>query len=213
MHQRHHCLHAARAAGDPPSFRLAGDEPRWSRTRAFSLDDLALELALDLDARAVGGEAILTLRRVDPEARWGELDAIDFAIASVEREHDGEWREAPHEYDGEVLRVDLADLADGASTRVRVAYRASPRRGLYFTAPDEARPDRECLPLVAQALAGTALTGRKEDGPEHTVATTPAEGAALRKPVANWRALIEARLSDVDLKTKQMRMPYSEAKK
>jgi len=25
--------------------------------------------------------------------------------------------------------------------------------------------------------------------------------------------LIEARLSDVDLKTKQMRMPYSEAKK
>jgi len=78
---------------------------------------------------------------------------------------------------------------------------------------DEARPDQERLRLVAQALAGTALVGRKDDGPEHTVATTPAEAAALNKLVANWRALIEARLSDVDLKTKQMRMPYSEAKK
>lgn len=78
---------------------------------------------------------------------------------------------------------------------------------------DEARPDRERLRLVAQALAGTALAGRKYDGPEHALSTTPAEAAALKKLVANWRALIEARLSDVDLKTKQMRMPYSEAKK
>lgn len=60
---------------------------------------------------------------------------------------------------------------------------------------DEARPDRERLRLVAQALAGTALAGRKDDGPEHTVATTPAEGAALKKLVANWRALIDQRLA------------------
>lgn len=78
---------------------------------------------------------------------------------------------------------------------------------------DEVRPDRERLRLVAQALAGTALAGRKDDGPEHTVATTPAEAAALNKLVANWRALIEASLSDVDLKTKQIIIPYSEAKK
>lgn len=60
---------------------------------------------------------------------------------------------------------------------------------------DEARPDRERLRLVAQTLAGTALAGRKEDGPEHTVATTPAEAAALKKLVANWRALIDQRLA------------------
>jgi len=57
------------------------------------------------------------------------------------------------------------------------------------------------------------LAGRKDNGPEHTLATTPAEGAALKKLVANWRTLVEARLSDVDLKTKQMRIPHSEAKK
>jgi putative DNA methylase len=73
---------------------------------------------------------------------------------------------------------------------------------------DEARPDRERLRLVAQALAGTALAGRKDDGPEHTVATTPAEAAALNKLVANWRALIDQRLADHDLKTGQMRMQY-----
>jgi len=71
---------------------------------------------------------------------------------------------------------------------------------------DEARPDRERLRLVAQTLAGTALAGRKDDGPEHTVATTPAEAAALNKLVANWRALIEARLSDVDIKTGKRKM-------
>jgi putative DNA methylase len=73
---------------------------------------------------------------------------------------------------------------------------------------DEARPDRERLRLVAQALAGTALAGRKDDGPEHTVATTPAEAAALNKLVANWRALIDQRLSDIDSKTGQIKMQF-----
>ncbi|UKL14275.1 DUF1156 domain-containing protein [Dissulfurimicrobium hydrothermale] len=60
---------------------------------------------------------------------------------------------------------------------------------------DEARPDRERLRLVAQTLAGTALAGRKDDGPEHTLATTQAEATALNKLVANWRALIDQRLA------------------
>ena len=60
---------------------------------------------------------------------------------------------------------------------------------------DEARPDRARLRLIAQALAGTALAGKKDDGAEHTVATTAAEQAALKKLVANWRALIDQRLA------------------
>jgi putative DNA methylase len=60
---------------------------------------------------------------------------------------------------------------------------------------DEAHPDRERLRLVAQALAGAALSGKKDDGPEHTVATTPAEQSALKKLVANWRSLIDQRLA------------------
>lgn len=142
MHLRHQCIHSQLAAGGPRGFRLAGDEPRWSRTRAFSLDDLALELRLDHAAGAISGEAILTLRRVDPEARWAELDAIEFELEAVEREAGDGWEPAPFEYDGEILRADLAEVPDGGVTRLRVTYRATPRRGLYFTGPDEARPDR-----------------------------------------------------------------------
>ena len=60
---------------------------------------------------------------------------------------------------------------------------------------DEAQPDREHLRLVAQALAGTALAGSANDGSERLVMTTPAEQAALKRLVANWRALIEQRLA------------------
>nr|BAL53121.1 adenine-specific DNA methylase [uncultured Gammaproteobacteria bacterium] len=55
---------------------------------------------------------------------------------------------------------------------------------------DEAKPDRERLRLLAQVLAGTALEG--QDGAS---VTTPAEAAALKKLLANWRALIEQRLA------------------
>ncbi len=60
---------------------------------------------------------------------------------------------------------------------------------------DEAQPDRERLRLLAQALAGAALEGSRDNGGEHAVATTPAEQAALKKLLANWRALIERRLA------------------
>jgi len=60
---------------------------------------------------------------------------------------------------------------------------------------DEARPDRERLRLVAQALAGTALEGKKGEGAQLVVTTTPTEQAALKKLVANWRTIIDQRLA------------------
>ena len=62
---------------------------------------------------------------------------------------------------------------------------------------DEVRPDRERLRLIAQTLAGTALAGVKVSdlAPSPAMITTPAEQAALRKLVANWRTLIDQRLA------------------
>jgi len=61
---------------------------------------------------------------------------------------------------------------------------------------DEARPDRERLRLVAQALAGTALEGTVGQAASLSgMSTTSAEQTALRKLVANWRALIDQRLA------------------
>ena len=116
-------------------------------------------------------------------------------------------------------RADGATRADGMGTQaplIDILHRIlwlmenEPRNLNRFL--DEARPDRERLRLVAQALAGTSLVGKKDDGPKHTVATTPAESAALRKLVANWRALIDQRLADIEGTLFEI-MRNSEAKK
>jgi len=68
----------------------------------------------------------------------------------------------------------------------------SPRKLNEFL--DEARPDRERLRVLSQALAGAALSGKSEEEAAKLVSTTQAEQAALGKLLANWRSLIEARL-------------------
>jgi len=65
----------------------------------------------------------------------------------------------------------------------------SPRKLNEFL--DEARPDRERLRVLAQALAGAALSGKSEADAAKLVSTTTAEQSALAKLLANWRSLIE----------------------
>ena len=56
---------------------------------------------------------------------------------------------------------------------------------------DEARPDRERLRVLAQALAGAALSGKRDEDAQKLISTTAPEQAALQKLLANWRSLIE----------------------
>lgn len=55
----------------------------------------------------------------------------------------------------------------------------------------ESQPDRERLRVLAQALAGAALSGKSEADAARLVSTTPAEQAALAKLLANWRSVVE----------------------
>ena len=82
-----------------------------------------------------------------------------------------------------------------------------PRKVAKFL--DEARPDRERLRLCAQALAGAALKGKAEGEAKVLVATTASEQAALAKLTANWRAVIEQRLGEYDVKG-QKRMAFDQ---
>lgn len=72
----------------------------------------------------------------------------------------------------------------------------SPRKLNEFL--DDARPDRERLRVLAQALAGAALSGKSEEESAKLVTTTAAEQAALGKLLANWRSLVESRLIPED---------------
>jgi len=58
----------------------------------------------------------------------------------------------------------------------------------------EAQPNHERLHLIAEGLAGKALSGGEKSA--QLVATTTPEQAALQKLTANWRSLITASLFD-----------------
>jgi putative DNA methylase len=88
-----------------------------------------------------------------------------------------------------------APLID-ALHRVLWLMENSPRKLNAFL--DEAQLDRERLRVLAQALAGAALSGKSEEEAGKLVTTTPAEQSAIGKLLANWRSLVESRLAAED---------------
>jgi aminopeptidase N len=133
-----HRLHA-RCAGFAAAARPFGfptSQRHFERARPFAIEHLALDLSLDFDSRSVAGSASLRFRRVDPDAKVLELDAIGFSLDSVTL--DG--AKARFVYDGGRLTVDIPSTVE-RSTLI-VSYRATPRKGLYFLGPDEHVPTR-----------------------------------------------------------------------
>jgi aminopeptidase N len=117
-------------------FAFASSPRHFERPRPFTVEHLALDLALDFDKKSVRGSATLRLRRIDPEAKAVELDAVGFTITAVAIGG----KEAKYTYDGTRLVVPIAPDADRAT--LVVIYSATPRRGLYFLEPDEHVPNR-----------------------------------------------------------------------
>ncbi len=156
-----HRLHARCACGSslakaerssaPRPFAFAGTKRVYERPRPFAIKHIALDLELHVDEKAFHGTATLDVERVDPEATKIALDAVGFELSRVEthtgkgkaHKHDKKsdgWEAAAHVYDGETLEVTIPQGVD--ATSIRVAYRAVPRRGMYFLAPDEHVTDR-----------------------------------------------------------------------
>ncbi len=144
---RHHARCAcgsalsSQAAASRP-FALAGAKRVYERSRPFAIHHIALVLELQVEQKAIRGTATLDVARVDPAAAEIALDAVGFDIEAVEARlyREGAFAPAAHVYDGETLRVTLP--AGAGAAQIRVAYRAVPRRGIYFLAPDEHVTDR-----------------------------------------------------------------------
>ncbi len=122
------------ASGRP--FALPSSTRHFERDLPFAIEHLALDIALDVGKTSIAATASLDVRRVDPSAESLPLDAVGFVVSRVTV--DG--ATTPWRYDGRSLDVSIP--LDRQRARVVVTYTATPRRGLYFLAPDEHYPAR-----------------------------------------------------------------------
>lgn len=138
MEFRDHVLGRCACAAAPGPFTLAGTERKYERSRPFLVRHLKLELSIELEDKSVRGIATLEVERTAPDESRIRLDALGFQLEKVELLTRKKARPARYEYDGEVLSVDGL----GARETIRIRYRATPQRGLYFLEPDRAVRDR-----------------------------------------------------------------------
>ena len=134
-----HCAYlfeAAIGSADGRAFPLPGDQPRWGRPRPFPVESTSLKVRLHLAERAVDGVATLEARRVDRTRTELELDAIDLDVSEVVLLLETETL-ATFRNDGRTLRIDVPLALE--RVRVRITYRCTPRRGLYFVTRRELR--------------------------------------------------------------------------
>jgi aminopeptidase N len=129
------------SSGEPatPPHALPGDHAMWPRDRNVDVLHIKIRVALDVPGKSVTGTATHTVCAMNDGVSSCEFDAIEMQIESVVAgKTPARW-----DYDGEKLRVHLPGaLARGEETQIAISYRATPRLGLYFIAPDEAYPDK-----------------------------------------------------------------------
>jgi aminopeptidase N len=134
-------LHARCAcSGLMAPFVLSGTTRQYERSRPFTVRHLALDLTLEVEKKSVRGSATLDIERLAPKADSLSLDAVGFELEGVELASGRAFRAVAYDYDGD--RIVVRGLSGLKRGRLRVTYRATPPRGLYFLAPDSKVKDR-----------------------------------------------------------------------
>jgi aminopeptidase N len=110
-----------------------------TRSRTYDLQHVKLELGLDWKTREVSGLATLRLAPLNDGLARVELDAADLTMEAVLlRDHPLEFATS-----GEQLHVTLdRPYAAGETFELALRYRTHPRKGLYFSGPDDGYPRR-----------------------------------------------------------------------
>ncbi len=137
-------LHEGCAGAGPGRFKWGSTARKYERSREFVVVHLALDLDLDFKEHSVRGSARVDFARRSKRGKVLSLDALGFVIESVELStHSSAARrlsESEYSYDGDTLSVPIDDAVDHG--HLTIAYRATPRLGLYFLEPDKEVPDR-----------------------------------------------------------------------
>jgi len=123
------------AAAAPASI----DEHSYAEPGKVAIDDLALDLKIDFDARTISGTATYTLDWKDKDARQLVLDTRDLSIDKVEGEgKDGQWQPLQYglaERDA-IFGSKFTIEAPERNAHIRVTYATSPEAsGLQWLEP------------------------------------------------------------------------------
>jgi len=133
------CAHADAARTGPKPFALAGDRPHYSRDLTVDVRHIKLDIRIDPKKQSVRGTATHYLSAINDGVRSITFDAAEMTISAVTVGG----KPAKFDYSDPLLRVDVGrGLKAGVETEIAIVYSANPRRGLYFTAPDKAYPDK-----------------------------------------------------------------------
>ena len=120
-------------------FAFPGTRQRWSPDRVVDIQHIALVIEVDPAKRTVAGSVTLRSVVIAADTRAIELDAVELVIEHVTVGG----TPAAFRHDGRRLRIELpGPAAAGSALEIVVTYRGTPRRGLYFIAPDEGYPDK-----------------------------------------------------------------------
>jgi aminopeptidase N len=120
-------------------FALPGDKPQYPRDRVVDMKHVRLDIALDLDAKRISGAVTHTFSALNDGVDSIELDSVELDIDAVS----AGGAALEHSLSDGRLRIALGrSLSADEEESVTVAFSGSPRRGLYFIAPDEAYPEK-----------------------------------------------------------------------
>lgn len=128
-------------------FALPGDTPHYARDRLVDVQHIKLEMNIDPERKRIEGTAHTTFAPINDGVTHVEFDAVEMEIQDVRLQGPGRAGKrqprARFSYDGGRLRIELGRRRRaGERITTVVQYSASPRRGLYFVAPDEGYPDK-----------------------------------------------------------------------
>ena len=130
----------------PREFALPGTRARYAPDRAIDLGHYRIAVELFPEQRRITGTTTITATVITPGLSRLELDAVELEIGAVSV--DGVELRPGHGFahDGQRLRIELGlARARGDTLTIAIGYGARPRRGLYFTAPDEGYPDKPAM--------------------------------------------------------------------
>ena len=125
------------AAGSHKSFHLPESKPHYPPEREFRTLHRKVELTLDFQRMSISGSCTMDVEPIRQDLREAHLDACELDVKSCAV--DG--AKADFEYDNAVLSVPL-NQKNGVRS-IRVEYSATPKEGLYFSAPDAEHPEKE----------------------------------------------------------------------